>query len=725
MTDGNETSKATSHAMSPIWQWGLAGLTVLVLFWGTQAIQDRFAVPVPKKGTTVDSTIRAPADAVFDLHKTYLEEAQVARKAYVPIYNKDHKVFYDAREEIIMNALKEPAGYWRWPEARVTPAPVVDAALPEKDLEVQVSTPASKRKKARTSVERSVVKDATIEESGITDAEMSLLSSSEHADAQHEIEEARRKELESLFRGLFRIIEPLFQAGVIADSEFPNEKSRIRVYALSRYVFVDTKTVLRFSEVRSRLAHGAEQFFFKVDLTIRNQVMQYLLDRLPVNMVYAQENESYIRDISEVTGIKMVLIRRGEILARPGEVIDSRAHHAIRASYAAAETVSRWRVEIGRFVLLCVAVFLFAIAVKVLCRREMITPVSSAVIYLGVITIVLISHVAIHLWPIHPLVMPQAAIPLMMAVTLSRPIAMASAMFSAVVFAMTLSFDLGSLVAAVAGGLVASVLVKKRRVNSVLAVGILVGLAQGQLLEATSASLGRLQNFPSMMDAAQAFLGGLLSGGLAWIASPFIQRLLGQTPLGRLNMLGDFESPALRELRERLPDLFAHTVRVFSLADHVSRELNVDRPLLRVGALYHDLGKLVAIDPLGHVSATTLSTISARYDLSREVMAFMEQHHGTLPIDLSDPQSPRHVGPKPECREVAIVMIANVVEHRMRGISTVGEPDAATIAEAISDEIQRMSNSYQFDRCDLTQRELQTIEAALIAFYRHRSDDKT
>ena len=83
------------------------------------------------------------------------------------------------------------------------------------------------------------------------------------------------------------------------------------------------------------------QIYFKTDPRVREQIINYILQRLPPNLTYAKENERFIGDISQVTGVKVVLIRGGEILVRRGQVVDTRAYYAIRASVLAASETSR------------------------------------------------------------------------------------------------------------------------------------------------------------------------------------------------------------------------------------------------------------------------------------------------------------------------------------------------------------------------------------------------
>jgi hypothetical protein len=144
------------------------------------------------------------------------------------------------------------------------------------------------------------------------------------------------------------LLETYYRDGVVGDNEFPKEKKTIRVFYRNEYNMKPVDELHRFSSLRPALQASVAQVFFKTDAQVREQVINYILQRLPPNLTYAKENEKFITDISQVTGVKVVLIRSGDILVNRGQVVDTRAYYAIRASIAASNGTSRFSNTISR-----------------------------------------------------------------------------------------------------------------------------------------------------------------------------------------------------------------------------------------------------------------------------------------------------------------------------------------------------------------------------------------
>ena len=199
---------------------------------------------------------------------------------------------------------------------------------------------------------------------------------------------------------------------------------------------------------------------------------------------------------------------------------------------------------------------------------------------------------------------------------------------------------------------------------------------------------------------------------------------------------------------------------VGNLAERAAEQIGADALLTRVAAYYHDIGKLS--NPLAFIenqaggenvhdqlepeeSAQILKQhvvdgIDLAYEarLPKPLIAFIPQHHGTAPIsyflakawqeaaapfggltteegrkaaEAVDARRFRHAGPKPQSREAALIMLADGVEASVRSLSSRDEPQIrAMVARIVS---ERMEDG-QFDECDLTLRDLDTIEEAFV-----------
>ncbi len=235
---------------------------------------------------------------------------------------------------------------------------------------------------------------------------------------------------------------------------------------------------------------------------------------------------------------------------------------------------------------------------------------------------------------------------------------------------------------------------------------------------------------------------GLTGFGCAVItvgATVVLGVIFGVTTRIQLMELSQLSHPLLRELQEKAPGTFHHSVIVGNLAERAADLIGADSLLVRVGCYFHDIGKIAKpeyyienqIDTSNphdklqpNVSARLVSEhvriglkLTGRYRLPARVRAFIPEHHGTRLVTYfyrkasahdpsTDPEKFRYPGPRPQSRETAIVMLADSVEavvrsSRDRSHERIGELVDGVIAERLAEG--------QFDECDVTMRDLRII----------------
>ncbi len=241
-------------------------------------------------------------------------------------------------------------------------------------------------------------------------------------------------------------------------------------------------------------------------------------------------------------------------------------------------------------------------------------------------------------------------------------------------------------------------------------------------------------------------LAGLVMTGLL----PAVERLFDVQTDIRLLEIGDPRHELMQELARRAPGTFSHSLTVASLAEAAAQAIGANGLLVRVGAYFHDIGKM--LNPEYFVEnqtagvnrhealAPAMSTLviiahvkdginlARQYRLPKSIISFIEQHHGTTVIEFFYREATRHVeenpelpkveetdfrypGPKPQTREAAILMIADSAESASR---TLVDPAPARIQTLVHDLIMKKLNDGQFDECGLTLKELATVESTLV-----------
>ena len=213
----------------------------------------------------------------------------------------------------------------------------------------------------------------------------------------------------------------------------------------------------------------------------------------------------------------------------------------------------------------------------------------------------------------------------------------------------------------------------------------------------------------------------------------------------RLRELTDHDAPLMRELKDRAPGTFNHSIVVAHLAEACAIALDEDTALARAAAYYHDVGKLrqpeyftenqMGYNPHNELSPElSVDIIRSHakdgYELIRskhlpKMLADVAlQHHGTLPIKYFYARALKmtdgalniedfsYAGPKPQTKIAAIVMIADASEAISR---TLPDRTPEKVESAVRDIIEERMDLDQFDECDITMKDLTVIKETIVS----------
>jgi putative nucleotidyltransferase with HDIG domain len=283
---------------------------------------------------------------------------------------------------------------------------------------------------------------------------------------------------------------------------------------------------------------------------------------------------------------------------------------------------------------------------------------------------------------------------------------------------------------------------------------LLVGLCGGAVALLTTLGVGTLEGqlaYPAvlLLDALKYAMWAIIAGSLMTCLLPFIERWFGvQTELSLIE-LGDPAHPLLQELIRRAPGTYNHCITVASLAEAAAERIGARGLLVRVGAYFHDIGKMLKpgyfIENQGQgdnrhkslVPAMSTLVIIAHVkdgaDLARQhhlpdpIIDFIQQHHGTTLVEYfyrraseqseSDPNGSevdesrfRYPGPKPQTKEAGVLMLADAVESASRVLV---EPTPSRIENLVDEITMKRLLDGQFDECGLTLKEVHAVSESL------------
>lgn len=228
---------------------------------------------------------------------------------------------------------------------------------------------------------------------------------------------------------------------------------------------------------------------------------------------------------------------------------------------------------------------------------------------------------------------------------------------------------------------------------------------------------------------------------------PIIESAFGIATSMTLLDYSDANQPLLKKLAMDAPGTFSHSLLIGSIAESAAEAIKANGLLCRVGAYYHDIGKLhkapyFVENQMGSASLHDQLTpamsqliivghvkdgieIAREFGIPAVIRQFIETHHGTTLMEYfyheaknrqDERQSPvseaefRYPGPKPKTREAAIVMLADAAESAARSMPDHTPAKVETLVHTIA--MKRLQDG-QFDECDLTLRELSLIENSM------------
>jgi hypothetical protein len=250
-----------------------------------------------------------------------------------------------------------------------------------------------------------------------------------------------------------------------------------------------------------------------------------------------------------------------------------------------------------------------------------------------------------------------------------------------------------------------------------------------------------------------ALVSGAGSGLLAFAGMAIFGHLFRITTVFELRELGDPNHPLLRQLLLRTPGTYHHSLLVANLAERAAEVIGADPLVARVGAYYHDIGKMRnptafienqtgsnphdELDPLvsaGIVAAHVRDGIALaeRYRLPAMIREMIPAHHGTSVVkyfyqlaqqrgQTPDEAAFHYPGPRPRTKEAGIVMLADGTEASVRSLAEKKpEPIRAMVEKIVGERIAEG----QLDECDLTLHDVNRIKDAfcelLLGVYHER-----
>lgn len=482
----------------------------------------------------------------------------------------------------------------------------------------------------------------------------------------------------------------------------------------------------------SKTHYSTISIFIK-QVLVSNMVIDEVATEIVRKNAMASVNQSY------------VVYRKGDYIVKAGDIISKPQKEALKLLGYNVSKLDFIGIT-GIFALTALCLYIITYYLRNF-NEKFVTPS-----YLSLISLLITALTAFAVFlpvgiPVY--IIPVPAIAILITVFTNSGVSMLTTILTVILISVALRYRIDATTVFLIGAMVATFATSKinyyRRMDLVRA-GFDVGLIQVLIILSIyllESSFDEINFISVITDSILAFTSGLIGGIISLGTLPLIEGVFKViTPYG-LAELADHNQALLRRLQFEAPGTYHHSLMVSNLCETAAESVNANPILAKVGALYHDVGKLKR--PLFFVENQSYFGIenpheklnprlskmvitahpkdglelAKEYKLPSTIHQFIIQHHGNSlasyfyrqAIEMEGAENIneeqfRYTAPKPSSKETAILMIADAVESAVRSLKN---PTPEDIEDMINKIIKERLLDGQLEESSLTQKDLKTI----------------
>lgn len=457
--------------------------------------------------------------------------------------------------------------------------------------------------------------------------------------------------------------------------------------------------------------------------------------------LFLNEEDTEKRRQEAITSVDDVIrtIQKGQIIIRKGEVVTSE-DIAILNALGLKNPKIYFSNIIG--IIMITAICLLLVFLYLSYFYPDIYESISKLILMAIISIfvVLLAKIASQ---VSGYLMPIASASMLVAISFSPNIAILLTVILSLLIGFIPGGGLNYSLVSIISGIVAIYSIRKATQRSSLT---RAGLLIAGVNIITISALGLINNEGYYLILQNNFWG-VLNGLLAVILTigilPFLESYFDITTSFKLMELSNPNQPLLKKMILEAPGTYHHSIVVGNLSETAAEEIGGDGLLARVGAIYHDIGKIkrpyfftenqeayknIHDEMEPSLSALVIAShvkegleLAKKNKLPKDIIDIITQHHGTglityffhralkengSDIDAVAEENYRYSGPKPQTKEAGIILLADSLEASTRSLTN---PTATRIKTLVKEIIQKNLESGQLEECDLTLKDLDKI----------------
>ncbi len=545
-------------------------------------------------------------------------------------------------------------------------------------------------------------------------------------------------------------LRSIYQRGIMSTSDYAmvakDTTSSIRMVsgktAVSVYVRRFYSTVTAY-----------ENLFEDPDLDSYREILQKcnLNDYITPNLIYDKErSEASLSDLNNSIALASGIAQQGQKIIDKGDIVDSKTYNVL-VSYQKEldrreSNDRKFSVTIlGQIIYITIMVSCFTIFLSIY-RKDYFEKIRSiAMLYALIILFTLLSALMVTHNVLHVYIIPFVMVPIFIRVFMDSRTAFMTHIVMIMMCACVLQHPLEFVAVELVAGLIAIFSLRELSSRSQLfwtAILVTVGAAL------TNASLDWMRNDSFLIFDYSEFNYLIFNGLLLFCSYPLlylIEKAFGFTSNITLIELSDMNKELLRRMSEVAPGTFQHSIQVGNLAAEIANKIGAKSQLVRTGALYHDIGKILnpiyftenqsGVNPHGNMTyiesaqmiishVTEGLKLAEKYNLPNVIKDFISTHHGqgkakyfyvqqknAFPDEKVDELLFTYPGPNPFTKEQAILMMADTVEAASRSLPDYTEK---SIRELVNRLIDVQVEEGYFKECPITFRDIAYAKTVLI-----------
>ena len=496
-----------------------------------------------------------------------------------------------------------------------------------------------------------------------------------------------------------------------------------------------------------------EQIFQDATLARHKEVLQKcnLNDYISPNLIYDRSrSESALNELHNSIPLASGIVQRGQKIIDRGDIVDKNTYNILMSYKKETERREENKqgislVILGQILYVLIIITCFTIYIT-LFRKDYFENARSVLMLYSLILIfivaasLMVSHSVLHVYLI-----PFAMVPIFIRVFMDSRTAFMAHASMVMICASILQHPLEFAAVEMVAGLVAIFSLRELSSRSQLFwTAVLVTLASGL----TNLALEWIRNDNLARLSLSEYNYIVINGMLLFCSYPLlylIEKAFGFISNITLIELSDMNKALLRKMSEVAPGTFQHSIQVGNLAAEIANKIDAKSQLVRTGALYHDIGKMMnpiyftenqsGVNPhekLGAIDSAQMIIshvtegikLAEKYNLPTIIREFIATHHGQgkakyfyvkykndHPNDEVDDLLFTYPGPNPFTKEQAILMMADTVEAASRSLPDYTEQSIRDLVNKLIDA--QVAEGY-FKECPITFRDIAYAKTVLI-----------